>query len=180
MNISFKKVKERLIKVVNKASGWDKRLAIKVFQLPNGLEETFLINNDQNSVQVFCITANGDVVLVEQFRPGREQLEIELPGGGMEAGEDPLKAGIRELLEETGYQGDATYMGSIPYSPYSTGIRHCVLVINAKKVENQELDPNEFVNVHLIPLRDFRDKIRKGKVRGFDLAYMSLDYIGHL
>jgi ADP-ribose pyrophosphatase len=42
--------------------------------------------------------------MVRQFRPslGRETLEI--PGGKVDAGEDPEKAAIRELEEETGYR----------------------------------------------------------------------------
>lgn len=94
--------------------------------------------------------------------------------------EDPLEGGIRELEEETGYVGDATYLGSLPYSPYSTGRRHCVLVINAKRVSQQHLDPNEFVTLLKMPLRDFRLKIKSGEIRGFDLGYMGLDYIGKL
>jgi hypothetical protein len=53
-------------------------------------------------------------------------------------------------------------------------------VINAVRVSNQKLDPNEFVTMLKMPLRDFRSKIKSGEIRGFDLAYMGLDYIGKL
>jgi ADP-ribose pyrophosphatase len=161
--------------------GYDKRIAVKLYELPNGMRETFFIDQDKDSVQVLCITkGDPDVVLVQQFRPGPEEVQLELPGGGMEKGEDPLDAGVRELREETGYVGDATYMGSLPYSPYSSGRRHCVLVINAQKMDVQHLDPNEFVTVLKMPLRDFRLKMKTGDIRGFDLGYMGLDYIGKL
>lgn len=177
----FKKLAQKVFKLLN-PDGYHKRIAVKVFELPNGLRETFFIDQDRDSVQVLCITkdASPDVVLVQQFRAGPEETSLELPGGGMEAGENPLEAGVRELVEETGYVGDATYMGSLPYSPYSSGRRHCVLVINAKQVDTQHLDPNEFVTVLKMPLRDFRLKMRTGEIRGFDLGYMGLDYIGKL
>lgn len=175
----FEKLAQKILKIPH-PDGYDKKIAIRTFQLPNGLEETFFIDIAKDSVQVLCITKDADVVLVQQFRPGPEALQLELPGGGMEEDEDPLEAGIRELHEETGFVGDATYLGSLPYSPYSTGKRHCVLVINAKKVAHQHLDPNEFVTVLKMPLRDFRLKIKDSSIRGSDLGYMGLDYIGKL
>jgi 8-oxo-dGTP pyrophosphatase MutT (NUDIX family) len=175
----FKKLAQKTFKLLN-PDGYHKRIAVKLFELPNGLHETFFIDEDKDSVQVFCITKEADVVLVQQFRAGPEEESLELPGGGIEKGENPLHAGIRELQEETGYVGDATYMGSLPYSPYSSGRRHCVLVINAVKMDNQHLDPNEFVTVLKMSLRDFRTKIKSGSIRGWDLAYLSLDYLGKL
>jgi len=175
------KLGQKIVKLVHPA-GYDKRIAVKLIELPNGLREIFFIDQDRDSVQVLCITkdANPDVILVQQFRAGPEETQLELPGGGLEPEEEPLHAGVRELLEETGYVGDATYMGSLPYSPYSSGRRHCVLVINAKQVDTQRLDPNEFVTVSKMPLRDFRNKIKSGSIRGWDLGYMGLDYIGKL
>lgn len=180
----FSKVAEKVLKLVH-PDGFHKRISVKTFQLPNGLEETFFVDLGKDSVQVLCITKpepgiEPDVILVQQFRPGTEQLELELPGGGLDTGENPLEGGIRELREETGYVGDATYLGKLPYSPYSTGWRHCVLVINAKKADHQSLDPNEFVSILKMPLRDFRMKMKNGEIRGFELGYMGLDYIGKL
>lgn len=176
---TFIKLAQKVLKLIN-PDGYHKRIAVKKFQLPNGIEETFFIDQEKDSVQVLCITKEADVVLVQQFRAGPEELSLELPGGGIEKDEDPLEAGIRELEEETGYVGDATYLGSLPYSPYSSGRRHCVLVINAVRTSHQNLDPNEFVTMLKMPLRDFRNKIKSGEIRGFDLAYMSLDYLGKL
>lgn len=175
----FTKLAQKVLKLIN-PDGYHKRIAVKRFQLPNGLEETFFIDQDKDSVQVLCITLETDVVLVQQFRAGPEEMSLELPGGGLEENEDPLEGGIRELVEETGYVGDATYLGSLPYSPYSSGRRHCVLVINGSRRSDQHLDPNEFVTVLKMPLRDFRTKIKSGEIRGFDLGYLGLDYIGKL
>lgn len=182
--MTFKKLGQKTFKLCN-PDGYHKRIAVKLYELPNGLHETFFIDQDKDSVQICCITKaepnnSPDVVLVEQFRAGPEEVSLELPGGGMEAGESPVSAGVRELREETGYVGDATYMGSLPYSPYSSGKRHCVLVINATQVDTQKLDPNEFVTVLRMSLRDFRTKIRSGGIRGWDLGYLALDYIGKL
>lgn len=178
----FQKLKQQLLKITSPETGFQKKTLLKVFQLPNGLVESFFVDQDRDSVQVLCITKdNADVVLVQQWRPNTEDLELELPGGKIGLGENPLYAGVRELREETGYLGDATYMGSVAYSPYSSGKRHQVLVINAEKVdENPKLDPNEFVTVLKISLRDFRQKLSKFEIRGYELGYVGLDYIGKL
>lgn len=181
---SFQKLGEKILKLAS-PNGYSKRIALKLFRLPNGSLETFFIDQDKDSVQILCLTKAmpgepPEVVLVEQFRAGSEEQQVELPGGGLNEGEDPLEAGVRELQEETGYVGDASYLGSLPYSPYSSGRRHCVLVINATKQGEPHLDPNEFLSVLKIPLREFRAKIKTGKIRGFDLGYLGLDYIGKL
>ena len=44
-------------------------------------------------------------MLVRQFRYGSQEFSLEPPGGVIEKDEDPVVAGIRELAEETGYEG---------------------------------------------------------------------------
>jgi ADP-ribose pyrophosphatase len=55
---------------------------------------------------VICLplTRAGDVVLVRQYRPAIELDTIEVPAGGIEPGETPEEAALREVREETGYQ----------------------------------------------------------------------------
>jgi 8-oxo-dGTP diphosphatase len=51
---------------------------------------------------VYAVIRDGDDVLVtEQTRP---QHEFQLPGGGIDLGEGPLRALYRECLEETGWR----------------------------------------------------------------------------
>lgn len=56
-------------------------------------------------VQIVAVTAEGRLVLVEQFRQGVRRVTLEFPAGVMEPGEDPVAAAARELAEETGYRG---------------------------------------------------------------------------
>lgn len=58
-------------------------------------------------VNAVAITAEGAVVLVRQHRWGIDAPTLEVPGGEVDAGEDPARAARRELLEETGYAGGA-------------------------------------------------------------------------
>ena len=83
--------------------------------------------------QILPITAGGDAVLVRQYRHGAQRITLELPGGLIDAGEDPAAAALRECLEETGYRGRAAHaLGVLNpnpalfanrlYSFYATGV----------------------------------------------------------
>jgi 8-oxo-dGTP pyrophosphatase MutT (NUDIX family) len=56
-------------------------------------------------INVIALTIDARIVLVRQFRVGSGEVSLEIPGGMVDAGEDALTAGRRELAEETGYTG---------------------------------------------------------------------------
>ncbi|MBM3989707.1 MAG: NUDIX hydrolase [Planctomycetes bacterium] len=76
----------------------------EVVELPSGLRQDLTIVRHPGAVGVVALQADARVTLVRQYRHavGRELLEI--PAGRLEAGEDPRRAALRELEEETGYR----------------------------------------------------------------------------
>src|SRR5436853_4924804 len=78
-----------------------------------GTERDFVVMQSPDWVNVVALTPDGRLVLVRQFRYGIDEFSLEIPGGVMEAGEDPVTAGLRELREETGFTGaPAKLLGS--------------------------------------------------------------------
>jgi ADP-ribose pyrophosphatase len=76
-------------------------------------------------VVVAALTAEGNVLVVEQFRPSLERRVIELPAGlagDVEgAADEPLaEAAQRELIEETGYR--AAHLKHVFTGPSSAGL----------------------------------------------------------
>src|SRR5690606_26777075 len=69
------------------------------------VERDFYVINTRDWVNVVALTTDLQLVLVNQFRYGINQLSWEIPGGIIDSGEDPLAAGLRELREETGFVG---------------------------------------------------------------------------
>lgn len=61
-----------------------------------------VVHFKNTAVGVLPIDDEGKICLVGQFRYAIETYSWEIPEGGCAAGEDPLDAGKRELLEETG------------------------------------------------------------------------------
>ena len=68
-------------------------------------EGDFFVIETNDWVNVLAVTCDQEIILVRQFRYGTEEYSLEPPGGVIEKGEDPILAGQRELLEETGYAG---------------------------------------------------------------------------
>src|SRR5918999_6569612 len=72
------------------------------------LPHEFFIIDCVDWVNVVAMTPDNQLVMVEQFRHGSQTVELEIPGGTMDAEDGtPLATGARELQEETGYVGDA-------------------------------------------------------------------------
>ena len=57
-------------------------------------------------VNIIPITKDRKVILVKQYRFGKQEVTLEIPGGMINKGEKPKKAAIREMTEETGFSSE--------------------------------------------------------------------------
>ncbi|MFC2131829.1 NUDIX hydrolase, partial [Bacteroidota bacterium] len=69
-------------------------------------ESEFVVLKSPKWVNIIPITKDGNVILIEQYRHGTDEITLEVPGGLVEEGEDPRDAGERECGEETGFAGE--------------------------------------------------------------------------
>ena len=114
---------------------------------------------------VLALTADGKAVLVNQYRHGIQKVMLELPGGIVDAGEDPIEAARRELLEETGYKaGEFVEVGTFfPNPAIQSNQMHCFLAMNAVHVGAQNLDAAEEIEVQLVPLEELVTRAKRGE-----------------
>ena len=119
-------------------------------------------------VNVVPATPDGQLVMVEQYRHAGEEIFLEIPGGSTNGpGEDPLEAGRRELLEETGYASDEwIYCGfHFPNPALQNNKMHTYLALNCLKVQAPNLDPFEDLKVRLMSVNEAVEALNGGGIR---------------
>lgn len=148
------------------------------YEMPDGRRESYYVRRDGHSAVVVALTPSNDVILVRQFRPGKNCVVTDLPGGGIKAHQSPEEAARAELAEEAGYTGDFQYVGESWPDGYSSRISYVFVATDCHALaDGQRLDENEFINIQLMPLSEFRSFIRSGKMTDIDAAYLGLDFL---
>ena len=145
------------------------------YATPDGVHE-FEIKHEDATAVIVALTADRRVVLVREFRPGPEEWLLELPGGHVDEGEAPIEAAARELLEETGYRATPRPAGSMLDCAYSTRLRHVFVADAAARAA----DSAEGLEVVLLPLGEFREHLRAGRLTDVGPGYRGLDELGLL
>ena len=79
------------------------KLRVDTVEMPGGRKTTREIVERGDCVAIVPIDADGNVILVSQFRKPVEKELLEIPAGGIEPGEDSVTTVRRELREEIGY-----------------------------------------------------------------------------
>jgi ADP-ribose pyrophosphatase len=141
-----------------------------------GKQHDFYVIESVNWVNVIALTTDGKLVMIEQYRHGSNTVEIEIPGGMMDPEDaSPLEAGLRELREETGYEGThAEVIGQIYANPaIMNNICYTVLVQNCELKHKIELDHGEDLATRLVEIEEIADLVRSGKV-GHSLVAVAL------
>ena len=118
-------------------------------------------------VQVIPITPDGQLLLVDQFRPGVELNTLEFPAGLIDPGEAPDVAGARELREETGHVAGAlhTIGWTYPNPAIQSNKLHIVLAENCREVGELQQDAGEDLRVCRVDSAKFSELIANGTIR---------------
>ena len=141
-----------------------------------GKEHDFYIFDSVNWVNVIALTPDQKLVMIHQYRHGSGTVELEIPGGMMDPHEtDPVTSAIRELREETGYEGEnARVLGKIHSNPaILNNATFTVLIENCQLRHGVEFDHGEDLATELIPVVDMPKLVADGKI-GHSLVVVAL------
>jgi len=156
-----------------------RRLVARRYRLPDGSEREFELKVEGPTAVVLALTPDERVVLVREFRPGVEEVLLELPGGAIDPGEAAAAAAERELLEETGYAGELAAAGSMLDCAYSTRVRHVFIARGCERVAEPTAEDAQ-LGVELVTLPAFREHLRAGRFTDVGPGYLALDRLGLL
>ena len=131
------------------------------------VESDFFVMDVGDWAVSLALTERKTCVLVRQFRFGSGKFSWELPAGVVDPGESALEAGVRELYEDSGYEGaQAEVLGWVYPNPAIQRNRcHFVLVRKAERIGDGNPGPHEAFEVDERPLPELFSWARDGRIR---------------
>jgi len=132
------------------------------YQLASGkIVDPYFVVELPESATAMAVTTDNQILLVKQYRHPVKQYSIELPGGFIVPNENPDDAIKRELLEETGYEFEEVYyLGTTAANPgVLDNFTKLYIAIGGKKVQAQELDANEEIDIMLKPIEEVKQML---------------------
>jgi ADP-ribose pyrophosphatase len=133
------------------------------------------------SVAILAVDGKNRIAMVEQYRYAVQEALWEIPAGKLDKspGESPEDGARRELKEETGFTAaDWIYLGKLYPSPGLVGELMHLFFARDLTQSKQDLDEDEFINVHWVSPDDLRERIKSGKIN--DGKTISTFTIAHL
>ena len=138
------------------------------YELASGkIVDPYFVVEMPPSATAMAITAEGEVIMVTQYRHPIGTEILELPGGFIEQDESPIEGITRELLEETGYQfNEIVYLGCTAANPgLMNNFTHLFLATGGVKIQAQELDQNEEIKISLLPISAVKELLLSSEIK---------------
>ena len=132
-----------------------------------GVERDVYVVHMVDWLMTVPLTAEGDLVMVRQYRHGSREASLEIPGGLHDApGEPPQDGAARELAEETGYGGGVlSLLGALRPQPALLSNRaHIYLAQGVRRSAAPQPDSGEDIEVVLLDPREIPTRIASGEM----------------
>lgn len=118
----------------------------------NGVERIYerLTSRGHGAVMVIPVTADGQILLINEYAAGIHDYQLTLPKGLVDPGETALEAANRELMEEVGFGArNLDHLKTMTTSPSYMG--HKIDVIVATDLYPKRLPGDEPEELEVVP-----------------------------
>ncbi len=157
--------KEETLSKEYKYKGKVIRVRLDEAKLPDGMIAQREVVEHPGGVTIALEDTDGTFFMVTQWRYAQERELLEFPAGKLEPGEDPFTSAKREVIEETGYEGDdfIDFGEFVPTGAYGQEVIH-LYYASKGKYHGQNLDEDEHLDVSKMTLDEMIDDIMSGKI----------------
>ncbi len=127
---------------------------------------TFDFIDHKGASAMIPVDQDGKILMVRQYRNAVDSDTLEIPAGGLNAGEDNRTCAIRECEEETGYRaGEVHHLIDVYTTVAFSNEKICIFYTTGIQPSKQNLDPDEFVSVEKHSLEELITMILEGKIK---------------
>ncbi len=136
---------------------------------PRRGERDFYVIEAPAWVNIIPLTRDRKVVMVRQYRHGISDFTLEIPGGMVDPEDpNPAAAARREMVEETGFDGDSVIaLGKVNPNPaIQPNFCYSFFAPNVHAIGGPYANPDgsEETEVTVVPLASIKDLIASGKI----------------
>jgi ADP-ribose pyrophosphatase len=131
-----------------------------------GGEHNFYCIEAVDWINIIPLTSQGEVVMIEQYRHGANEVTLEIPGGMIDEGERAEAAAARELLEETGYAASEVMLlgRTRPNPAIQNNWLYSFLARDCRFKQEPIFDSSEWTVMRLVPLANIPALIAGGAI----------------
>jgi ADP-ribose diphosphatase len=161
-------------------SGRAVNLKVDTIQMPDGRKTTREIVEHADCIAVVAVDNKDNILLVKQYRSPVEKELLEIPAGGIDAGEKPRDAVRREMQEETGFLPRKLVKLGGFYSAPGYCTEYLYLYLATDFVPSQLVaEDTEGITLRRIPVKEIPALLDSGKIKDAKSIaglYMFLEY----
>lgn len=156
--------------IVNKQSTLRKGrvfdITLENVTFPNGFNADMEIIKHPGASAIVPLSDSEEIILLKQYRHAIGKFIWEIPAGTFDGKEDPLVCAQRELTEETGFSASLwDYLGTITPVPGYSDERINIYLARKLIAAKQNLDQDEFIEIHHVPFQQVIEMIIKGEIQ---------------
>jgi ADP-ribose pyrophosphatase len=122
--------------------------------------------DQRDFTEIFALVSSDEILALRHYKHGAKRINIGLPAGYIEEGEQPLSAAQRELLEETGYTAENWHFLGSYVVDGNRGCGHVFVFLASDLIKKQEPHPEdlEIISLEKISVNRLPELLMNGEV----------------